>query len=332
VKLLILGGTQFVGRALAARALADGHEVTLFHRGRTNDDLFPDTEHVHGDRDGGIDGLSGRTFGACIDCSGYVPRVVRQSAELLHRHVHRYVYVSSVSAYADLSAPRDETAELATLEDDSTETVTAETYGGLKALCERAVVDVYGDGCAIVRPTFVVGPYDHTGRFTWWVRRGAEGGDLLVPEGSAWRIQLIDVHDLARFLLLAATDNSLSGAYNVVGPAVETGLVNVVEEAAILADSPVRPVVVDDAFLVEHGVSTQELPLWVPEPAWAAWAQTSGERALAAGLVHTPLVETIRTTLDSGEAGEGSSPVDAVRATGLTPTRERKLLAAWHGR
>lgn len=332
MKLLVLGGTQFVGRALVARALEDGHEVTLFHRGRTNDDLFPEAEHVHGDRDGGLGELAGRTFAACIDTSGYLPRVVHQSVELLRGDVDRYVYVSSVSVYADLSAPRDETAELLTLDDDTTEAITAETYGGLKALCERVVLDVYGDHSVVVRPTYVVGPHDHTGRFTWWVRRGAAGGELVVPEGSAWRIQLIDVHDLARFLLLAATERSLSGAYNLVGPAIETGLVNVVEEAATLAGSVVRPIVVEDAFLVERGVSTQELPLWVPEPEWAAWAQTSGERALAAGLVHTPLVETIRATLDSDEVGEGASPVGNVRATGLSPERERELLTAWHGR
>ena len=332
MKLLILGGTQFVGRALTAQALADGHEVTLFHRGRTNEDLFPETEHVHGDRDGGIGELAGRAFDACIDTSGYVPRIVRQSVELLRDRVDRYVYVSSVSVYPDLSVPRDETAELAALEDEATETITGESYGGLKALCERAVIDVYDDRCVIARPTFVVGPYDHTGRFTWWVRRGAEGGELLVPEGSAWRIQLIDVRDLARFLLLTATDRSLTGAYNVVGPAVETGLVTVVEEAASLAGSVARPVVVEDAFLVERGVSTQELPLWVPEPAWAAWAQTSGERALAAGLVHTPLVETLHATLDAPQAGEGASPVDSAHATGLSRERERELLAAWHRR
>ena len=332
MKLLILGGTQFVGRALAAAALAGGHDVTLFHRGRTNDDLFPDAEHVHGDRDGGIGELAGRAFDVCLDTSGYLPRVVRQSAELLHDRADRYVYVSSVSVYADLSAPRDESAGLAALEDETTESITEETYGGLKALCERAVAEVYGDGGVIVRPTFVVGPFDHTGRFTWWVQRGAVGGELLVPEGSAWRIQLIDVRDLARFLLLAATDSSLSGVYNVVGPGIETGLVNIVEEAATLAGTIVRPVVVEDDFLVGHGVSTRELPLWVPDATWAAWAQTSGARALAAGLVHTPLVETIHATLDSGPAGEGASPVDSAEATGLSPEREHELLAAWHGR
>jgi len=319
VKLLVLGGTQFVGRGLVETALAGGHEVTLFHRGRTNAGLFPEAEHVLGDRDGGLGALAGGTWDACVDVSGYVPRVVRASADLLAGAVARYVFVSSVSAYEELRGPSDETAPLASLADETTESI-EEAYGGLKALCEGVVTEVYGDRSVLARPTFVVGPHDHTGRFTWWVQRGARGGTVLVPEGSAWRTQLIDVRDLARFLLLAAADPSLSGAYNVVGPRVDVGLVDVVEEAASLAGAEVRPVVVDDAFLVEQGVSERELPLWVPEPEWAAWAQASGERALAGGLVHTPVVETIHATLDRAPAVDG---------VGLTPEREAELLSAW---
>jgi 2'-hydroxyisoflavone reductase len=323
LKLLVLGGTKFVGRALVERALAGEHAVTLFHRGQTNDDLFPGAEHVHADRDGGLDALGDRQFDACIDVSGYVPRVVRQSAELLRDRVARYIFVSTVSVYSDLSKPSDEGGQLATLDDESVEDITAESYGGLKVLCERVVSEVYGDRSVVARPTFVVGTNDHTGRFTWWVHRAALGGEVLVPESSAWRIQLIDARDLARFLLLAASDSSLSGPYNVVGPAVEAGLVDVVEDTASLAGTEVRPVVVADEVLVEHGVTTEELPIWIPEQGWSAWAHTSGERAVAAGLVHTPLVETIRAILD------GAKPADGV---GLTPDRERELLAAWHGR
>jgi 2'-hydroxyisoflavone reductase len=321
VRLLVLGGTRFVGRGLVQAALADGHDVTLFHRGRTAPGLFADAEHVLGDRDGGLAPLAGRTFDACVDVSGYVPRLVRDSAELLRDAVSRYVFVSTISAYADMSHPTDETAPLATLEDESTEVV-EEAYGGLKALCERVVTDVFGDRSVIARPTFVVGPDDHTGRFTWWVHRAARGGDLLVPESSAWRIQLIDVRDLGRFLLRAAVDTSLAGAYNVVGPEVEVGLVHVVEEAAELAETTVRPVVVSDAFLVARGVTGTELPFWVPDESWAAWAQASGERARAAGLTHEPVVETLHATLDRAVM---------VGGVGLSPERESELLAAIRG-
>jgi uncharacterized protein YbjT (DUF2867 family) len=144
---------------------------------------------------------------------------------------------------------------------------------------------------------------------------------MLVPASCAWRIQVIDVRDLAGFLLEAAGEPSLQGAYNVVGPAVPVGFVDVVEEAAELAEATVRPVVVDDDFLVERSVTPADLPLWVPAPEWAAWAQVSGERAVAAGLVHTPFVETIHATLDHAHTVDG---------VGLTAEREAELLAAWH--
>jgi 2'-hydroxyisoflavone reductase len=323
VKLLILGGTQFVGRGVAEAAIDAGHEVTLFHRGRTGPGVFPESEHVLGDRDGGLTSLEGRAFDACVDVSGYLPRLVRASAELLRDVVARYVFVSSISAYASLAEPVDETAPLAALADESVETIDGGSYGGLKALCERTVSEVYAERSTVLRPTFVVGPHDHTGRFTWWVHRGSRGGDVLIPATGAWRMQFIDVRDLGRFTVLAATTDGLAGAYNVVGPRVEVGLVDVVEEAAELAGASVRPVVVDDAFLVEHGVRDAELPLWAAGPEWRASAEVDGERALAAGLVHTPVVETIHATLDQAATVEG---------VGLTREREAELLAGWAGR
>jgi 2'-hydroxyisoflavone reductase len=319
VRLLVLGGTRFVGRGLVDAALAGGHEVTLFHRGRTGDGLYPEAEHLLGDRDGGLAPLAGRAFDACVDVSGYVPRVVRASAELLRETVPRYVFVSSISAYASMSEPTDEDAPLAALDDEATEDVSV-AYGGLKALCERVVAEVFGAGAAIARPTFVVGPGDYTGRFTWWVHRAARGGDMLVPASNAWRMQLIDMRDLGRFLLQLAAEPEHTGAFNVVGPEVEVGLVDLVEEAAELAGVRVRPVVVDDAFLVEHGVTGAELPLWIPDPGWAAWAQASGVRAREAGIVHTPVVETLHATLDRAPAIDG---------VGLAPEREAELLEAW---
>jgi nucleoside-diphosphate-sugar epimerase len=323
VRILVLGGTQFVGRAAVEAALADGHEVTLFHRGQTGAGLFPDAEHVLGDRDGGLDVLRGRTWDGCLDVSGYVPRVVRQSVELLQDAVGRYAFVSSISAYAELRVPADESAPLATLEDETTEEVGGGTYGALKALCERVVADAFGAGSAIVRPTFVVGSHDHTGRFTSWVHRGARGGEVLVPESSAWRVQIIDARDLGRFLVRAATEEAIAGPYNVVGPQVEIGLVDVIEEAATLAGAKIRPVVVDDAFLLAQEVTTADLPLWVPEPDAAAWAQVRGERAVADGLLHTPVVDTIQAVLDDAVLVDG---------VGLTAEREAELLGAWAAR
>lgn len=321
MRLLVLGGTRFVGRPLVERALADGHEVTLFHRGHTGPELFPEAERVLGDRDGGLGPLAGRRFDACVDLSGYVPRVVRASAELLRETTDRYVFVSSISVYAAMREPTDESAPLAVLEDETTESV-SEAYGGLKALCERVVADAFGNRSVIARPTYVVGPDDHTGRFTWWVHRAARGGKVIVPESMAWRLQFIDVRDLGAFLLDAACDSSFEGAYNVVGPEVPIGLVDLIAEVAGLAGVEARPVVAADEALLEHGATPAELPLWAPGPDWAAWAQTSGERARAAGLTHQPVVETLHATLDRAPTVEG---------VGLSPAREAELLAALAG-
>jgi 2'-hydroxyisoflavone reductase len=318
VRLLVLGGTRFVGRGLVEAALADGHEVTLFHRGRTAPGSFPRAEHVLGDRDGGLAPLEGRRFDACVDVSGYLPRVVRASAELLRDAVDRYVFVSSISAYADMREPTEESSPLAVLEDETTEEVW-DAYGGLKALCEQVVTEVFGDRAALVRPTYVVGPDDHTGRFTWWVHRAARGGEVIVPESMAWRIQFVDVRDLGRFMLALAGDATRSGPFNAVGPEISVGLVDVVEETAALRGVAIRPVVVPDALLVEHGATGADLPLWEPDPDWASWAHASGERARAAGMTHLPVVETLRATLDGAELVDG---------VGMDATREAELLAA----
>ena len=178
--------------------------------GVTNPGLFPDAEHVLGDRDGGLDALAGRTWDVCVDVSGYLPRLVNDSATALRASVERYVYVSTISVYADLSVARDESGPLATIEDETTEEITGDSYGALKALCEQAVTAVYGDRAAIVRPGFVIGPHDHTGRFPWWAHRAARGGEMIVPASFAREFQAIDTRDLADFLLLRAR-SSLTG-------------------------------------------------------------------------------------------------------------------------
>src|SRR3954454_111553 len=181
MRLLILGGTKFLGRHVADEALRHGHQLALFNRGQTDPDAFPEAERIAGDRDGGLQGLEGRDFDAVIDTSGYVPRVVRDSAELLHGHTKLYVFVSTISVYAGFGEPVDEDSALARLEDPGVEEVTGETYGPLKALCEQAVQDVYGERASVVRPGLIVGPYDPTDRFTYWVRRVADGGEVLAP-------------------------------------------------------------------------------------------------------------------------------------------------------
>ncbi|HEX5799462.1 MAG TPA: NAD-dependent epimerase/dehydratase family protein [Gaiellaceae bacterium] len=313
MRVLILGGTKFLGRAIAEAALARGHELTLFNRGETNPELFPEAERLRGDRTGDLSVLAGRAWDAVIDPSGYVPSVVRASAELL-RTSGRYVFVSSISAYADFSTGPDEGSAVAELGDAPIEELASDysNYGPLKALCEAEVVRVFGDRGLVVRPGLIVGPHDPTGRFTYWAQRLARGGETLAPGPAERRVQFVDVRDLAEWIV-AAAEQGLAGTYNATNEGVSW--------AELLAGADVTWV--PDGFLQEHEVGEwMELPLWIADPALAGLHGTDVSRAVAAGLRFRPLPETI--------AGAATAP--AVEGVGLTPEREAALLSSWHGR
>src|SRR6187431_3436201 len=216
MKLLVLGGTKFLGRAAVEAALARGHEVTLFNRGETSPELFPEAEKLGGDRGQDLSALEDRTWDAVIDPSGYVPHVVRSAAEALADSAGHYLFISSVSVYGDFSEPRNEDSPLEELADDKPADRLLDdysNYGALKALCERAVEETLPDRHALVRPGLIVGPHDPTGRFTYWPHRIARGGEVLVP-GPAWRqVQFVDVRDLAEWMVTAA-ETGLHGAFN----------------------------------------------------------------------------------------------------------------------
>jgi nucleoside-diphosphate-sugar epimerase len=321
VRLLLLGGPKFLGRAVIDSALERGHEVTLFNRGSTNPDIHPELERITGDRDGGLDGLRGREWDAVVDTSGYLPRVVSAGAELLSGAAGHYVFVSSVSVYASFSEVVDEGSALAPLTEPGSEEI-GEHYGALKALCEEAVETAFPGRATQVRAGLIVGPFDPTGRFTYWPHRIARGGDVLVP-GPAWRpVQIVDVRDLADWILRAA-EEQLAGPFNVTGP---TTMGAVVDAARRVTGSSSRAVEVDDAFLSGEGVGEWiELPLWVDTTNEDSrhFLEVDTSRAVAAGLVPRPLDETVAATL------EHARPVDGV---GLTPAREAELLAAWWSR
>ena len=321
MRLLLLGGPKFLGRAVIDEALGRGHELTLFNRGTTGAELYPDVERVVGDRDGALDALRERSWDAVVDTSGYLPRVVGESAGLLRDAVEHYVFVSSISAYASFSEPVDEDAPLAQLSTPGSEDVAAD-YGALKALCEGVVADAFPGRATSVRAGLIVGPHDPTGRFTYWAHRIARGGDVLVP-GPAWRpVQLVDVRDLAAWMLTAAEER-LAGVFNATGP---TTMGAVVDAARRVTGSTARAVEVDDAFLAEQGVGEwMELPLWVDTRAGdhRYFLEVDVSRAVAAGLASRPLEETVAATL------EHAAPVEGV---GLTPERERELLGAWWSR
>lgn len=327
--LLVLGGTRFVGRHLVELARIKGHHVTMFNRGQTGPALFPDLEQIHGDRDGGLGVLAGRSWDAVIDTCGYVPRLVADSARALRGLARHYTFVSSVSAYAEpLLEGLDEAHPLAGLADPTTEIVTGESYGGLKAACERAACEQFGGAVLIVRPGLIVGPYDSTDRFPYWPRRIARGGEVLAPGDPDLPVQVIDARDLAAWMLVAI-ERELTGPYNAVGPHEPLSMRECLEGiAAALGVSP-RWTWVDEAFLLAHGVEPwTQIPLWVTASD-RLHGTISGAHARDAGLWLRPLAETARDTLAWDAARD---PAARAGSPALTETRERELLAAWSAR
>jgi 2'-hydroxyisoflavone reductase len=298
-------------------ALARSHEVSIFTRGETNPDLFPDVEKLRGDRDGQLEALRGREWDAAIDTSGQIPRVVRQSAELLRESVPHYTFTSSVSAYASFEhGPSEEDA--AHTEEPPDET-NMEFYGQRKASCERTVQEVYGDGALIIRPGLIVGPHDPTGRFTYWPHRIARGGDVLAPEPREAQVQYIDVRDLAEWMI-RLVEESASGIFNATGPASHTTMEHLLEACRATLNPEARLHWVGADILREHEVGEwMELPLWIDDQELAGLLATDSSKAIAHGLTFRPDDEIIRATLADAELTD---------AAGMKPEREQELLAA----
>jgi nucleoside-diphosphate-sugar epimerase len=329
LRLLIIGGTRFVGRALVEAALSRDHAVTLFNRGRTEPGLFPDVERVVGDRDGGLEPLRGREFDAVIDTCGYVPRVVKASVGLLSVMVPRYVFVSSLSVYADDSTPgADESAAVGTLADPAVEEIEEDTYGPLKALCEDEVRRTYDDRALVLRCGLIVGPHDYTDRFTYWVRRVAAGGEVLAPTPPTYRVQVIDARDLAAWAI-EMLESGGSGTFNATGPDRELTLEETLSTCREMSGSDARFTWVDADFLRDQDVEPwSDLPVWLPGDEYAGFMAVDVARAMRAGLRFRPLADTVRDLL----AWDATRPRDHEMRAGLTTDREEALLRAWHGR
>ena len=317
--ILLLGGPKFVGRAVIDAALDGGHNVTLFNRGQTNAELYPHLERLVGDRDGGLAALDGRIWDAIIDISGYFPRVVRASAERLAASTGRYLFISSISVYASIE-DATEASPLAILPDPAVEQITGATYGGLKALCELAVEDVFGERAINVRPGLIVGPHDPTDRFTYWVHRTARGGPVLAPEGPDVAVQVIDVRDLAQWLV-RLLQSGASGAFNATGPDYRLTFGEMLQTGASEAGTKPDIVWKSPEFLAANNVAPWSmLPLYQPAERWAS---VNIDRALSAGLTFRPLAETVRDTLAWIAEVPRSEPLLA----GLSQEREAELLA-----
>jgi 2'-hydroxyisoflavone reductase len=333
LSLLILGGTRFIGVEMTELALKRGHKVTFFNRGKTNADLFPDIERITGDRNGEIDGLKGRKWDAVIDNSGYFPRAVKLTAELLAPSVAQYLFVSSISVYPDFKAPRDETSRVGKLEDESIEKVDNDTYGPLKALSEQAAEAAMPGRVTVIRPGLIVGPHDSTDRFTYWPARAARGGEMLAPGKPSDGVQIIDGRDLAAFVI-DALEKKTTGTFNLVSPPGLFTIGDIVTESIRVANElakptpPPKPVWAPAPFLEAQKVEGwSDMPVWLDAKGEdAAFATTSAARAMKAGLKITPLRKTCHDTL-AWHLKRPPAERDKLKA-GITPEREKEVLAA----
>src|SRR5829696_378818 len=337
MRILILGGTVFLGRHVVEAALARGHDVTLFNRGRTNANLFPQAEWLQGDRDGDLSALEGREWDAVFDPSGYVPRVVRASAEALAESVGHYTFVSSGSVYPFEHGSHDEQSTVEELKEE-TEDVT-KAYGALKALSEREVERVFPGRTLILRAGLIVGNYDWTNRFGYWVRRVAEGGEVLVPAPRDWTVQIVDARDLVDWALDLA-ERGEAGTFNVVGPERPITIEELVEAVKRVSGSDARFTWVDEDFLLDQGLEPfEDVPLWLAlgrNPGLSSFYRMDNAKALVEGLSFRSLAETIADTL-AWERERSGRPLEkdygaGGEVAGLSSEREAEVLRAWRER
>jgi 2'-hydroxyisoflavone reductase len=322
MRILIIGGTRFVGHAMAAAAIDAGHDLTLLHRTATEE--LPGATHLLADRDGDLSVLSDGVWDATIDVCAYLPQQVRALHDALGDRGGHHVFVSTVSVYQEPAAPEaDEDSPLFEEPTEELHEVTNQTYGPLKVACERAAREVYGDaGLAIVRPTYVVGPRDLTTRYPYWVLRAARGGAMLAPGPDDAPMQCIDARDMGAWTIRLA-EGRVAGAFTAARPHTTFGELLAETVAAVGSDAELVPV--DGEYLVEQGVDGAQLPLWSEgSPEFALAMGTS--RAEAAGLTHRPMADVVRDILAWAQANPDQSTNPRV---GITAEREQELLAGW---
>lgn len=340
MKLLILGGTRFLGRHVVTAARARGFEVTVFNRGNYSTEELGPVEVIQGDRHTELHKLKGRRWDAVVDTSGHLPRAVRAAAEVLADEVERYVFISTQNVYRDASVPGiEETYPLRTLTaeqldraneiDTSGQPSYGELYGGLKALCEQAAEEVMPDRVLIIRPGLIVGPHDYTDRFTYWPVRVARGGEVLAPGRPDRFIQLIDVRDLAEWTT-SMIERKATGAYNAHGEPNNLTMQRLLDECKSVTGSDAQFTWLSEDFLLQENVAAwSELPLWLPEdaaPHLKGFMFISPGKAIAAGLNFRPLRDTITDTLTWFQTNHANEELKA----GLDRDKERALLYKWH--
>ena len=321
MNILILGGTVFLGRHLVQAALARGHALTLFNRGQHGATLFEGSvEKLCGDRDADLAALRGRSFDCVVDCCGYRPQQVRDVVAALGGATPHYIFVSSISVYRSFAPGQSFDEDAPLLQGD-------DGYGALKARCEQTLQELMPGQAALVRPGLIVGPFDPTGRFTYWPRRIARGGQVLAPGRPERPVQWIDVRDLAQWCVHLAEQRTL-GPFNAVGPRL--AMRTLLERCIAVAGSAAQLTWQSDAALLAAGVSPwTELPLWIPEddPAFGGMLLADNARALAHGLKARPVDDTIAATLQWDQADPAASAVSGGAVATMTPERETQLLA-----
>jgi 2'-hydroxyisoflavone reductase len=326
MRILVVGGTRFVGKHFVEQALARGHEVTLFHRGRTGRDLFPEADHRIGDRETDLSALATGEWDATVDTCAYLPRHVHELADALGGRGGHHLLVSSVSAYAPPDGPGiTEDAALEELDDPTVEEITAETYGGLKVVCERTAVERHGPETLLVRPTYVVGPDDYTWRFPRWVDRVARGGDVAVPGPPDSPIQVIDVRDLGAWMVRLLEDGQ-RGAFHACSPAPHHSWRQMVDALVEAVGPPGTTVTwIDPAVVTARDLPPSAFPLWSPDDSDIWVMACDPTRAYDSGLTPRPLAETARDTLAWIRASESPG------STGLDDDTESALIATARG-
>lgn len=324
--ILVIGGTIFLGRHFVEAALAAGHTVTLYHRGKSNPDLFPEVEHIYGDRRSPDDlkQLEGREWDAVLDTSGYLPDDTATMIDALGDRIGNYTFISSISAYEEPGrvGPTEDSPVLQITEEMPRDRVTNETYGAFKAECERVVVERMPDRVLNIRPGLIVGPYDGSDRFTYWTWRIARGGRVAAPGDPDETVQFIDVRDLAAWTLHMIEAGN-TGTYNATGPDRPITMGSFLDRCRSALNSDAELVwIPEERLFAEEIAPYMEMPLWVPSEA-NGMSRTDISRALENGLTFRPVEETVRDTL---EWFRGTDRADGPLRAGLSVEKEERLV------
>jgi 2'-hydroxyisoflavone reductase len=326
---LVLGGTGFIGPHVTEVALARGWKVTHFNRGKRDPDGVTGVETLLGDREGQLDSLKGRRWDVVIDNTGYIPKYCKMSADLLAPNTGYCLYISSISAYASFEKPNDIGSPTGVLENKDQEEITNETYGPMKALCEQYVRDAYGRRCSIVRPGYIVGPLDPTDRFTYWPVRFARGGEMAVPGTAADPIQIVDVRDLADFMM-GLVERQVDGYFNAVTPPGAVTMGSLMDTSRKVTGADTNLTWIDEEFIAEKAADVNLAPWSAMKGPESGGSLTGIQASVEQGLKARPLEETVRDTL----AWHETRPADrkAALRSGFTPEQEAAILAEWHAR